>query len=187
MLIYFGGRLVLNQVLPIADLVAFFLYLEMLYQPVRALSTAWESVQQALAGAERVAELLDEPDVMVERPDALALPGPGPGRHLPSATCGFAYAAGDTVLEQINLDDRPRAWSWPWWGPPGWARRRWPAGPALLRRLRGVDHPGRARPSRPDAQEPAAADQHRAPGRVPLSRHGAGEHPLWPPDATEQR
>jgi ATP-binding cassette subfamily B protein len=53
-LIYFGGRLVLNQTLPIADLVAFFLYLEMLYQPVRALSGVWESVQQALAGAERV-------------------------------------------------------------------------------------------------------------------------------------
>ena len=37
-LIYFGGRLVLGGALAIADLVAYFLYLELLYQPVRALS-----------------------------------------------------------------------------------------------------------------------------------------------------
>jgi ATP-binding cassette, subfamily B, bacterial len=106
MLIYFGGRLVLNQVLSIADLVAFFLYLEMLYQPVRALSTAWESVQQALAGAERVAELLDEPEGMVERPDALALPGRARGAIAFRDVC-FAYTAGDTVLDQINLKIDP--------------------------------------------------------------------------------
>ena len=50
-LIYFGGRFVLGSTLAIADLVAFFLYLELLYQPVRELSRVWENVQQALAGA----------------------------------------------------------------------------------------------------------------------------------------
>ena len=50
-LIYFGGLLVLNQRLPVEDLVAFFLYLELLYQPVRALSGVWEIVQQSIAGA----------------------------------------------------------------------------------------------------------------------------------------
>ena len=43
-----------------ADLVAFFLYLEIFYQPVRNLSNAWEQVQGSLAGADRVADLLDE-------------------------------------------------------------------------------------------------------------------------------
>ena len=46
--IFFGGRLALQGTLPIADLVAFFLYLDMFYQPVRALSGSWEQVQQAL-------------------------------------------------------------------------------------------------------------------------------------------
>ncbi len=49
-IIYFGGRLALNQVLPIEDLVAFFLYLAIFYQPVRALSMSWENIQEALAG-----------------------------------------------------------------------------------------------------------------------------------------
>ncbi len=74
-LIYFGGRLAFNQVLPVEDLVAFFLYLEMLYQPVQALSDAWEGVQESLAGAERVAELLEEEPDVPERPDAVALDG----------------------------------------------------------------------------------------------------------------
>jgi len=105
-LIYFGGRLVLNQALPIADLVAFFLYLEMLYQPVRALSGVWESVQQALAGSERVSELLDEEPDMVERPDAIELPGRANGAISLRDVC-FAYTPGETVLDQINLDIAP--------------------------------------------------------------------------------
>ena len=102
-LIYFGGRFVLNQTLPIEDLVAYFLYLEMLYQPVRALSGAWESVQQALAGAERVTELLDEKPDVVERPDAIELIGRVEGT-ITFHNVGFSYALGDPVLENINLD-----------------------------------------------------------------------------------
>ena len=56
--IYFGGQLAFQQVLPVSDLVAFFLYLEMFYQPVRNLSNAWEAIQNAMAGADRVADLL---------------------------------------------------------------------------------------------------------------------------------
>ena len=102
-LIYFGGQFVLNQTLPIEDLVAYFLYLEMLYQPVRALSGAWESVQQALAGAERVTELLDEKPDVVERPDAIELIGRVEGT-ITFHNVGFSYALGDPVLENINLD-----------------------------------------------------------------------------------
>jgi ATP-binding cassette, subfamily B, bacterial len=105
-LIYFGGRLVLAQMLSIGDLVAFFLYLEMLYQPVRALSGAWESVQQALAGAERVSELLDEQPDMVERPDAIALTGRAKGA-ITFRDVSFGYTAEDRVLDQINLEIAP--------------------------------------------------------------------------------
>ena len=90
--IYFGGRLAFQEVLSIADLVAFFLYLEMFYQPVRALSGAWESVQEALAGGDRVAELLQEEPEVAEtgRRRGLAEPrGAARWRSAmsPSATC----------------------------------------------------------------------------------------------------
>ena len=105
-LIYFGGRLVLQQTLPIADLVAFFLYLDLLYQPVRALSEAWEAVQTALAGAGRVAELLDETPDVVERPDALELPGRAQGA-ISFHDVSFRYAQGDNVLQHIDLEIAP--------------------------------------------------------------------------------
>jgi ATP-binding cassette subfamily B protein len=101
--IYFGGRLALHQTLPIEDLVAFFLYLEMFYQPVRALSEVWEQVQESMAGAARVTELLaEEPDTQ-ESPDAIPLPGRARGA-LSFRSVSFRYARGDTVLDRINLD-----------------------------------------------------------------------------------
>jgi len=105
-LIYFGGQLVLDQAMPIEDLVAFLLYLEMLYQPVRALSEAWESVQQALAGAERVSELLDEQPDVVERLDAVELVGRAKGA-ITLRDVGFWYTTGDAVLEDVHLDIAP--------------------------------------------------------------------------------
>ena len=102
-LIYFGGQLALGQTLPIEDLVAFFLYLEMFYQPVRALSGVWEQVQEAMAGAERVAELMDEQPDIYERPGAIVLPDPVQGA-ISFHDAGFRYARGAVVLEGVNLD-----------------------------------------------------------------------------------
>jgi ATP-binding cassette subfamily B protein/subfamily B ATP-binding cassette protein MsbA len=101
--IYFGGRLALGQNLPVADLVAFFLYLEMFYQPVRTLSLAWENVQEALAGADRVAELLDEEPDVYEADKAVELEGRAQGA-LCLQDVSFRYAQGDMVLRDINLD-----------------------------------------------------------------------------------
>ncbi|MBC7237193.1 MAG: ABC transporter ATP-binding protein, partial [Chloroflexi bacterium] len=101
--IYFGGRLVFQQTVSPEDLVAFFLYLEMFYQPVRVLSNVWENVQESLAGADRVAELLkEEPDVD-SKPDAIEYPGRAKG-HIVFRNVSFRYSTGDTVLENINLD-----------------------------------------------------------------------------------
>jgi len=105
-LIYFGGRFILGQTLAVADLVAFFLYLELLYQPVRELSGVWESVQQAMAGAERVAELLDEAPDIVEKPDAISLDGRARG-EIELRNVSFRYSKGDTVLKDVNLRIEP--------------------------------------------------------------------------------
>ncbi len=105
-LIYFGGRLMLGGALPIADLVAYFLYLELLYQPVRALSGVWENIQQALAGADRIAELLEqEPDV-VEQAGAVELADRARGA-LRFDNVSFRYSEGEMVLRNIDLDVAP--------------------------------------------------------------------------------
>jgi ATP-binding cassette subfamily B protein len=101
--IYFGGLLAFRQALPIGDLVAFFLYLEIFYQPVRALSGSFEQIQEARVGAERVAELLEEKPEIHDLPGARELSG-----KIEGAICfrgvSFRYARGETVLEDISLD-----------------------------------------------------------------------------------
>jgi len=100
---YFGGRLAFGGALAVEDLVAFFLYLNLFYQPVRALTGAWEAIQEAMAGAERVAELLEETPDVQDRPDAKALTGRADG-HIHFHNVGFQYERGEKVLENINLD-----------------------------------------------------------------------------------
>jgi ATP-binding cassette subfamily B protein len=107
-LIYFGGRLAFKQVLSVADLVAFFLYLDLLYQPVRNLSNAWEQVQGSLAGADRIADLLEEKPELHSDPGAVEIPNRSQHQPLAGAIAfqdvSFEYTAGVPVLENITLD-----------------------------------------------------------------------------------
>ena len=105
-LIYFGGTMALNLTLPIEDLVAFFLYLEMLYQPVRELSGAWENIQESLAGAERVSDLLEEQPAVTESPAAIELSTRAKG-EICLKDVVFYYIEGNPVLENINLNIPP--------------------------------------------------------------------------------
>lgn len=100
--IYFGGRLAFQQTLPLEDLVAFFLYLDLFYQPVRVLSHVWEHIQEALSGAERVEELLKENPEVTERPDAIELERVD--GTIEFHDVGFSYEEGEKVLDDINLE-----------------------------------------------------------------------------------
>lgn len=101
--IYFGGMLAFKQTLPVADLVAFFLYLDLFYQPVRTLSNAWEQVQSALAGADRVVELLEQDPEVKDTSRAVKLSTRAKGA-LRFEGVSFAYTPEIPVLEDINLD-----------------------------------------------------------------------------------
>lgn len=101
--IYFGGRLALQGILPVADLVAFFLYLEMFYAPVRNLSGAWEAIQSSLAGADRVSDLMAEDEEPHNVLGAVAASGRAQGR-IAFENVSFEYVPGVRVLEDISLD-----------------------------------------------------------------------------------
>ncbi len=101
--IYFGGRMALAGTLPVADLVAFFLYLDLFYLPMHNLSAAWEAVQTSLAGADRVGSLLEEEPELHDDPEAMPLAGRA-GGALAFRGVRFEYLPGVPVLDGIDLN-----------------------------------------------------------------------------------
>lgn len=102
LVIFFGGRLAYQGTLSVADLVAFFLYLETFYQPVRGLGNAWEQVQESMAGFERISEMLDEAPGIASPANAIAIPSRAQGEIVFSDVY-FHYTEGEDVLQDINL------------------------------------------------------------------------------------
>ncbi len=103
LVIFFGARMAIAGTLSIANLVAFFLYLDSFYTPVRSLGNSMEAVQESLAGFERIAEILtvspeianpDEPHIFVE---------PIQG-NIRFEKVHFYYNQGEDVLTDINLE-----------------------------------------------------------------------------------
>lgn len=103
--LFFGGRAALQGQLPLEDLVAFMLYLSMFYQPITILARMNEQVQMALAGADRVAEVLDVESDVVEAPRPIRLQR-AEGR-IEFQNVHFAYQEGVPVLEDISLTIEP--------------------------------------------------------------------------------
>jgi ATP-binding cassette subfamily B protein len=101
--IYFGGQLAIKGLLPVADLVAFFLYLDMFYNPVRVLSGAWEAIQGSLAGADRIAGLLIEKEEPNNIPGSVEITSPVEG-NINFNDVYFEYNENNSILEHINLD-----------------------------------------------------------------------------------
>jgi len=63
-IVLFGGQAALNGKLAVEDLVAFFLYLNIFYQPITLMAQMNEMLHVALTGAQHVVEVLDiKPDV----------------------------------------------------------------------------------------------------------------------------
>lgn len=101
----FGGYLALNNLATVGVIVAFVQYVRRFFEPVRAISMIWANLQSAVAGAERIFELLDTPPDIVDQPDAFELPTIE-GRIAFEGVC-FEYKPGEQVLEDIDLVAEP--------------------------------------------------------------------------------
>ena len=73
LVVFFGGYMAYKGQISIADIVAFVLYLSLFYAPVSGLANLLESLQQSLAGAERVTLILDTPSAIQDAKNAYPL------------------------------------------------------------------------------------------------------------------
>lgn len=101
----FGGYLATKGDMSIADIVGFLMYLGLFYQPIATLARVTEDLQQAIAGAERVFEVLDtEPDIQ-DAKDAVTLTKVK-GKIDFEEVC-FHYVDGQEILKEVNIQVRP--------------------------------------------------------------------------------
>ncbi|MDR2903959.1 MAG: ABC transporter ATP-binding protein/permease [Clostridiales bacterium] len=103
--IAFGGALAANREIPIADVIAFIMYLGIFYQPITTMARVNEDIQTAIAGSERVYEVLDEDSDVKEKATADTLKNVT-GR-IDFDNVSFQYNDTGAVLKDINLEILP--------------------------------------------------------------------------------
>ena len=101
----FGGWMAYRGGLRVSDIVAFLLYLSLFYAPVTGLANLLENMQQSMAGAERVLDILDAPIEIADRPGATPLEnvkGDITFEHV-----SFAYQPESPVLKDVSFHCEP--------------------------------------------------------------------------------
>ena len=101
-IIWLGGRLVIENSLTMGELVAFTTYLGQLISPLRRLGVIIPAVAMASAAGERIYTILDAQSEVEESPDAVALP-PVRG-HVRFEEVSFAYFNQRPVLDRLNFE-----------------------------------------------------------------------------------
>ena len=101
----YGGLLVLRGAVTVGLVVAFMTYVRRFYRPIQMLSSLWTQLQSALAGAERIFELLDTQPLIVDAPDAEVLP-PAEGRIVLDGV-NFHYKPDEPVLKDVSMTAEP--------------------------------------------------------------------------------
>ena len=105
LVVVIGGRMVFDGTLEVGLLVAFLLYVQRFFEPIRTLAMQYTQFQRAMASGARIFELLDlEPD-MTDKSDATELPTiKGEVQY---KNISFSYVPGVDVLQDINLHILP--------------------------------------------------------------------------------
>ena len=99
---YFGGRQILGGELTVGGLMAFNIYLWMLYSPLKWFGDFYNFMIQTYAGAERIFEVMDTPVEPFNSPDAKPMPQIGGRISFKEVT--FGYDPGKPILKEINLE-----------------------------------------------------------------------------------
>ncbi|HJQ84647.1 MAG TPA: ABC transporter ATP-binding protein [Candidatus Binatia bacterium] len=100
-IIWYGGTSVIRGTRTPGELIGFLVTLFLLYEPFKKIVRTNYTIQQGLAGAERVFDMLDTPPQVVDRPGAVALDGVRDAIVFDDV--GFEYDAGEPVLRDIDL------------------------------------------------------------------------------------
>jgi ATP-binding cassette subfamily B protein len=102
LLVWFGASRILDGSLRFGELVAFIMYLQMFFRPIRMLAEQFNTLQLGLVSAERIFKLLDTNEFIPNNGKT-----PAPTLHAPLSiefrNVNFAYNEPEWVLKDVNL------------------------------------------------------------------------------------
>ena len=105
LVVYIGGTAVLGESITAGVLIAFVLYIDRLFDPIRDLSRRFDTLQSTMAGGERILELLHTPVEVQDAEDAREMEAIIGDVRFESVS--FHYSDDPTlVLDGIDLDVR---------------------------------------------------------------------------------
>ncbi|MFQ5434919.1 MAG: ABC transporter ATP-binding protein [Anaerolineae bacterium] len=99
------GQDLMGTTLSVGLIITFIGYSQQFNRPVQQIAVLWANIQSAIAGAERIFGLLDEPVEVKDKPDAVELP-PVAG-HVRLENVWAEYNPGEPVLQGVDIEARP--------------------------------------------------------------------------------
>jgi len=105
LVIIYGGIQTLGGTLLLGHLVSFVIYVQRFFEPVRRLSMQYTQLQRAMAGGQRIFEVLDTKPEIFDTQNAIEMPvikGEISFDHV-----SFEYVEGLEILHDINLHIKP--------------------------------------------------------------------------------
>ena len=106
LVLYFGGRQILNGTLTIGEWQKFSLYLVFVFFPIGQLGFIISQMSQASASADRIFEILDTENEVVDKPEAQVLPNVQGQVEFSGVTFRY-FSSSEAVLADINLVAQP--------------------------------------------------------------------------------
>ncbi len=103
--VYVGGTMVLDKSLDLGVLIAFLIYIQRFFQPIRSVTMQLSIMQRAMAAGQRIFEVMDVPIEIEDRPGAIDVDDGDGSIEFRGVT--FGYVPDQPVLRDIDFSARP--------------------------------------------------------------------------------
>ena len=100
--LWYGGHKVLRGEMTTGELITFIGYIGLLVSPINILSRSYNLMQKAVGASERIFNLLEVDERVIEKKDAIEMPSIEGNVEFKNVS--FSYNEGEEVLKDINLN-----------------------------------------------------------------------------------
>ena len=99
------GETLFGTAISLGLIITFIGYVQRFNQPIQQISTLWTNMQSAVAGAERIFELLDTQPAVNDKPNAIEMPAIRGEVEFDQVTA--AYVPNEPVLKGVSFTAKP--------------------------------------------------------------------------------